>query len=83
MWASLKLFFSTNAAAIMGKAALLAAVVMAVYRAGGKAQENEHNKKELEHAKEALAQDAVVAGNSDVSGMRDRLSAALRRKRDS
>lgn len=82
MWASLKLFLTTNVASFMGQAVLLFLGVMAIYRAGGKSQENEHIKKELEHAKEALSQDAIVAGNSDVDGMRDRLSAALRRKRD-
>lgn len=84
MWAGLKLFFRSNALAIIQRGAIILGAIgaiAAVYRAGGKAEENENTKKELGYAKEIIKQDATVAGNSDVDGMRLRLSEALRRKR--
>ncbi len=86
MWLAVRTFFSNNAAALLAKLAVAASLlgaVAAVYRAGTRAQENKNMREELGHAKEALRQDGIVAGNSDVDGMRDRLSEALRHKRDS
>lgn len=86
MWAAIKLFFSSNAVAIIGKLALLAGAigaVFAVYRAGGKAEKVDQLEMDLENAKDALKQDGIVAGNSDVGGMSAKLSEALRRKRNS
>lgn len=86
MWAAIKLFFLDNAAAIMAKAAMLFAAigaVAAVYRAGAKSERNDQLEVDLENAKEALKQDAIIGGNSDVGGMRTKLSEALRRKRNS
>ncbi len=86
MWAAIKLFFNTNAVALAEKAVALIALLgaaMAVYRAGAKAQRVDQLETDLENAKEALKQDAIVAGNSDVDSMRNKLSEALRHKRDS
>lgn len=86
MWTAIKLFLKANWLALAEKAALVGSIIgaiYAVYRAGGKAKENDTIKKELGYAKEALKQDATVAGNTDVDGMRIRLSEALRRKRNS
>lgn len=86
MWTAIKAFFSANAVVLMEKGALLLGLLGAVatiYRAGSRAEQNDNLNEELGHAKEALKQDAVVAGNGDIDGMRDRLSQALRRKRNS
>lgn len=85
MWAAIKLFFSSNALAIAEKAMLVLGAlgaVAAVYRAGAQAEKNDNIEEELSYAKKSLQQDSAIAGNSDVDGMRSRLSAALRRKRD-
>jgi len=85
MWAAVKLFLRDNWLWFLAKAAIVLGVlgaVAAVYRAGKKAEQNDVMKKDLGYAKEALKQDAAIASNSDVDGMRVRLSKALRRKRD-
>lgn len=46
-------------------------------------RETESIKQVLDNAKKIIQQDRVVSGNSDTGGMREKLSAALRRKRDS
>lgn len=86
MWLAIRTFFVSNWLAIVEKLGLLFGImgaVWGVYRAGSRAQENESMKEELKHAKEALNQDAIIAGNGDVDGMRSRLSEALRRKHNS
>ena len=66
---------------------LLAAVILLAREAGRANALMQEEKEDLQGVidaqKKTIEQDRIVSGNSNVSGMRERLSAALRRKRDS
>lgn len=57
-------------------------VLLKARQSGKDAVRVENLEKDLEHAKEVIRQDRTVAA-APIDGMRERLDAALRRKRDS
>lgn len=58
------------------------AILFKVRQSGKDAVRVEHLEKDLSNAKEVIREDNIVA-DAPIDGMRERLDAALRRKRDS
>lgn len=79
IFATLQTRLIAAGAAIIG----VLAILLRVFYAGKNAEQVKTQKRDLSDAKEVIRQNNIVSGNDNVAGMRKRLSAAMRQKRNS